>query len=165
MDHQNGYGVEVTGLSPAVTEKDLVDFFSFSGAVEDIDIVKWVKFDIPFCFLIRNNESLLCCYEVWWASVHCLCDVQGFLFSGNCCSTHCECGLEFDSLFLFWTHFFGILRVQRYWISAFASLVGDSITRSLTSGTRLHVVLKMKLTLMYEQISSHILQIKSCWSL
>ncbi|CAF1925508.1 BnaC05g49730D [Brassica napus] len=40
MDHQNGYGVEVTGLSPAVTEKDLVDFFSFSGAVEDIDIVK-----------------------------------------------------------------------------------------------------------------------------
>ncbi|CAG7868842.1 unnamed protein product [Brassica rapa] len=40
MDHQNGYGVEVTGLSPAVSEKDLVDFFSFSGAIEHIDIVK-----------------------------------------------------------------------------------------------------------------------------
>lgn len=40
MDHQNGYGVEVTGLSPAVTEKDLIDFFSFSGTIEYIDIVK-----------------------------------------------------------------------------------------------------------------------------
>ncbi|CAN7035466.1 hypothetical protein IGI04_032420 [Brassica rapa subsp. trilocularis] len=40
MDHQNGFGVEVTGLSPAVTEKDLIDFFSFSGAIEDIDIVR-----------------------------------------------------------------------------------------------------------------------------
>ncbi|VVA91294.1 unnamed protein product [Arabis nemorensis] len=40
MDYQNGYGVEVTGLSPAVTEKDLIDFFSFSGAIEYIDIVK-----------------------------------------------------------------------------------------------------------------------------
>lgn len=37
-----------------------------------------------FGFLIQNDESLLCCYKVWWASVHCLCDVQGFLFSRNC---------------------------------------------------------------------------------
>ncbi|CAN8293554.1 unnamed protein product [Cochlearia groenlandica] len=40
MDYQSGYGVEVTGLSPAVTEKDLVAFFSFSGAIEHVDIVK-----------------------------------------------------------------------------------------------------------------------------
>ncbi|KAJ0248005.1 RNA recognition motif domain-containing protein [Hirschfeldia incana] len=40
MDYQNGYGVEVTGLSPAVTEKDLIDFFSFSGAIQHIDIVR-----------------------------------------------------------------------------------------------------------------------------
>ncbi|KAF2618270.1 hypothetical protein F2Q68_00040780 [Brassica cretica] len=40
MDHQNGFGVEVTGLSPAVTEKDLIDFFSFSGAIQHIDIVR-----------------------------------------------------------------------------------------------------------------------------
>lgn len=40
MDHQNGYGVEVTGLSPSVTEKDLIDFFSFSGSIEHIDIVR-----------------------------------------------------------------------------------------------------------------------------
>ncbi|KAL1207695.1 Binding partner of ACD11 1 [Cardamine amara subsp. amara] len=40
MDYQNGYGVEVTGLSPSVTEKDLIDFFSFSGTIEYIDIVR-----------------------------------------------------------------------------------------------------------------------------
>ncbi|XP_010476483.1 PREDICTED: binding partner of ACD11 1 [Camelina sativa] len=40
MDHQIGYGVEVTGLSPSVTEKDLIDFFSFSGTIEYIDIVR-----------------------------------------------------------------------------------------------------------------------------
>lgn len=40
MDHQYGYGVEVTGLSPSVTQNDLIDFFSFSGAIQDIDIVR-----------------------------------------------------------------------------------------------------------------------------
>ncbi|CAL9214965.1 unnamed protein product [Arabidopsis halleri] len=40
MDYQYGYGVEVTGLSPSVTQKDLIDFFSFSGTIEDIDIVR-----------------------------------------------------------------------------------------------------------------------------
>ncbi|KAL0864996.1 hypothetical protein Bca101_044114 [Brassica carinata] len=32
--------MEVTGLSPAVSEKNLVDFLSFSSAIEHIDIVK-----------------------------------------------------------------------------------------------------------------------------
>jgi hypothetical protein len=40
MDHQFGYGVEVTGLSPSVTHNDLIDFFSFSGTIQDIDIVR-----------------------------------------------------------------------------------------------------------------------------
>ncbi|CAE5957457.1 unnamed protein product [Arabidopsis arenosa] len=40
MDHQYGYGVEVTGLSPSVTQNDLIDFFSFSGTIQDIDIVR-----------------------------------------------------------------------------------------------------------------------------
>lgn len=42
------------------------------------------------------------------------------------------------------------LRAQRYWISVFALLVGDNITKSLTSGTGLHGVLKMNQTHMYE---------------
>ncbi|XP_010473838.1 PREDICTED: binding partner of ACD11 1-like [Camelina sativa] len=40
IDHQIGYGVEVTGLSPSVTEKYLIDFFSFSGTIQYIDIVR-----------------------------------------------------------------------------------------------------------------------------
>ncbi|XP_010554320.1 PREDICTED: binding partner of ACD11 1-like isoform X2 [Tarenaya hassleriana] len=40
MDNQHGYAVEVTGLPPAVTETDLYDFFSFSGAIDSIDIVR-----------------------------------------------------------------------------------------------------------------------------
>ncbi|MED6157156.1 hypothetical protein PIB30_020824 [Stylosanthes scabra] len=35
-----GYTVEVTGLSPRTTEKDLHDFFAFSGAIENIEIVR-----------------------------------------------------------------------------------------------------------------------------
>ncbi|KAK9116823.1 hypothetical protein Sjap_015770 [Stephania japonica] len=35
-----GYVVEVTGLSPNVTEKDLHDFFSFSGAIDHIEIIR-----------------------------------------------------------------------------------------------------------------------------
>ncbi|XP_039040533.1 binding partner of ACD11 1-like [Hibiscus syriacus] len=34
------YTVEVTGLSPKATEKDVYDFFAFSGAVEHVEIVR-----------------------------------------------------------------------------------------------------------------------------
>ncbi|KAK6242771.1 hypothetical protein QUC31_013512 [Theobroma cacao] len=35
-----GYTVEVTGLSPKATEKDVYDFFAFSGAIEHVEIVR-----------------------------------------------------------------------------------------------------------------------------
>lgn len=37
-----GYTAEVTGLSPAATEKDVQEFFGFCGAIEHVEIVRWV---------------------------------------------------------------------------------------------------------------------------
>lgn len=67
MDYQNGYGVEVTGLSPAVNEKDLIDFFSFSGSIEYIDIVKWVLLspNLVFLFILESQDKLQLCYVVY----------------------------------------------------------------------------------------------------
>ncbi|XP_021664917.1 binding partner of ACD11 1 isoform X1 [Hevea brasiliensis] len=42
--NEGGYTVEVTGLSPKATEKDLHDFFSFSGAIEHVEIVRSGEF-------------------------------------------------------------------------------------------------------------------------
>ncbi|XP_004297319.1 PREDICTED: protein vip1 [Fragaria vesca subsp. vesca] len=39
MNH-GGYAVEVTGLSPRATERDVYDFFSFSGSIESVEIVR-----------------------------------------------------------------------------------------------------------------------------
>ncbi|XP_020975371.1 binding partner of ACD11 1 isoform X1 [Arachis ipaensis] len=36
----SGYTVEVTSLSPKATEKDVYDFFAFSGAIEYVEIVR-----------------------------------------------------------------------------------------------------------------------------
>ncbi|XP_058084049.1 binding partner of ACD11 1 isoform X2 [Magnolia sinica] len=36
----SGYTVEVTSLSPNATEKDVYDFFAFSGAIEHVEIVR-----------------------------------------------------------------------------------------------------------------------------
>ncbi|GKV22403.1 hypothetical protein SLEP1_g32282 [Rubroshorea leprosula] len=38
--NQSGYTVEVTGLSPKATEKDVFDFFAFSGAIEHMEIIR-----------------------------------------------------------------------------------------------------------------------------
>jgi len=35
-----GYTVEVTGLSPKVTDKDVRDFFAFSGVIESVEIIR-----------------------------------------------------------------------------------------------------------------------------
>ncbi|RYR59855.1 hypothetical protein Ahy_A05g025822 isoform B [Arachis hypogaea] len=40
MTGGSGYMVEVTGLSPKTTEKDLHHFFAFSGAIEHVEIVR-----------------------------------------------------------------------------------------------------------------------------
>ena len=39
-----GYTVEVTGLSPNATEKDVYDFFAFSGTIEHVEIVRYLEF-------------------------------------------------------------------------------------------------------------------------
>ncbi|KAK7386960.1 hypothetical protein VNO78_27371 [Psophocarpus tetragonolobus] len=38
--NSNGYTIEVTGLSPKATEKDVYDFFAFSGAIEYVEIIR-----------------------------------------------------------------------------------------------------------------------------
>ncbi|GLT36950.1 hypothetical protein SLA2020_112950 [Shorea laevis] len=38
--NQSGYTVEVTGLSPKATEKDVFDFFAFSGTIERVEIIR-----------------------------------------------------------------------------------------------------------------------------
>lgn len=38
-----GYTVEVTSLSPRATEKDVHDFFAFSGAIEHVEIIRYAE--------------------------------------------------------------------------------------------------------------------------
>lgn len=40
MDSGGGYAVEVTGLSPKATDKDVYDFFAFSGAIRHVEIIR-----------------------------------------------------------------------------------------------------------------------------
>lgn len=53
-----GYTVEVTGLSPKATEKDLHDFFSFSGAIEHVEIVRYANFSF--------NQSISSLHWLIW---------------------------------------------------------------------------------------------------
>jgi len=43
MNH-GGYAVEVSGLSPKATDKDVYDFFAFSGAIEHVEIARSGEF-------------------------------------------------------------------------------------------------------------------------
>jgi RNA recognition motif-containing protein len=38
--YPGGFSIEVTGLSPKASEKDVYDFFAFSGAIEHVEIVR-----------------------------------------------------------------------------------------------------------------------------
>ncbi|PON40202.1 Splicing factor-like protein [Parasponia andersonii] len=40
MSQEDGYSVEVTGLSPKATEKDVYEFFSFSGNIQHVEIIR-----------------------------------------------------------------------------------------------------------------------------
>lgn len=40
MSSSGGYTIEVTGLSPEATDKDVFDFFAFSGAIDHVEIVR-----------------------------------------------------------------------------------------------------------------------------
>nr|KYP65853.1 Protein vip1 [Cajanus cajan] len=38
--NSGGYAVEVTGLSPKATDKDVRDFFAFSGVIQNVEIIR-----------------------------------------------------------------------------------------------------------------------------
>lgn len=40
MSSGGGYAVEVTGLSSKATDKDVYDFFAFSGAIQHVEIIR-----------------------------------------------------------------------------------------------------------------------------
>ena len=40
MSSSGGYTIEVTGLSPQATDKDVFDFFAFSGAIDHVEIIR-----------------------------------------------------------------------------------------------------------------------------
>ncbi|GMY26040.1 binding partner of ACD11 1 [Fagus crenata] len=42
--YPGGFSIEVTGLSPKASEKDVYDFFAFSGAIEHVEIVRSGEF-------------------------------------------------------------------------------------------------------------------------
>ncbi|EEF42164.1 binding partner of ACD11 1 [Ricinus communis] len=54
---QDGHAVEVTGLSPSTTEKDLYDFFSFSGSIEHVEIVRCGDYACTAYVTFKNAYS------------------------------------------------------------------------------------------------------------
>ncbi|EXB63852.1 hypothetical protein L484_021125 [Morus notabilis] len=74
-DEAVGYSVEVTGLSPEATEKDVLDFFAFSGNILHLQIIRsgeyactaYVTFKDAYsqetaCLLSVNNLDTVCCF-------------------------------------------------------------------------------------------------------
>lgn len=49
---ETGHTVQVTNLSSRVSESDLHEFFSFSGPIEHIELIRW-------CFFYSLSLSLL----------------------------------------------------------------------------------------------------------
>lgn len=56
--NSDGYIVEVTGLSPKATEKDVYDFFAFSGAIEHVEIVRSGDFACTAYVTFRDAYAL-----------------------------------------------------------------------------------------------------------
>ncbi|XP_064956241.1 binding partner of ACD11 1-like isoform X2 [Musa acuminata AAA Group] len=54
----SGYTVEVTNLSPNATERDLYDFFSFSGAIEHIEIIRTGEYASTAYVTFRDPHAL-----------------------------------------------------------------------------------------------------------
>jgi len=51
---ETGYTVQVTNLSSRVSENDLHEFFSFSGPIEHIELIRWFFFTFVF---LRESKS------------------------------------------------------------------------------------------------------------
>ncbi|KAJ6791697.1 binding partner of ACD11 1 isoform X3 [Iris pallida] len=54
----SGYIVEVSNLSPSATERDLYDFFSFSGAIEHIEIIRSGDYGCTAYVTFKEAHSL-----------------------------------------------------------------------------------------------------------
>ncbi|XP_020255579.1 binding partner of ACD11 1 isoform X3 [Asparagus officinalis] len=54
----DGYTVEVSNLSPRATERDLYDFFSFSGAIEHIEIIRSGEYASTAYVTFKEPHSL-----------------------------------------------------------------------------------------------------------
>ncbi|XVE91457.1 hypothetical protein REPUB_Repub01dG0011500 [Reevesia pubescens] len=52
-----GYTVEVTGLSPKATEKDVYDFFAFSGTIQHVEIVRSGEYASTAYVTFKNAYS------------------------------------------------------------------------------------------------------------
>ncbi|MCL7047356.1 hypothetical protein MKW94_029695 [Papaver nudicaule] len=54
----SGYTVEVTSLSPSATEKDVYDFFAFSGAIEHVEIIRYGECACTAYVTFKDAHSL-----------------------------------------------------------------------------------------------------------
>ncbi|XP_077250004.1 binding partner of ACD11 1-like isoform X2 [Tasmannia lanceolata] len=54
----SGYTVQVTNLSPYATEKDVYDFFAFSGAIEYIEIVRNGEYSCTAYVTFKDHYAL-----------------------------------------------------------------------------------------------------------
>ncbi|KAK7309763.1 hypothetical protein RJT34_06754 [Clitoria ternatea] len=56
--NSGGYVVEVTGLSPKATDKDVHDFFAFSGAIEHVEIIRSGDYGCTAYVTFKDAHSL-----------------------------------------------------------------------------------------------------------
>jgi len=53
--YPGGYTAEITNLSPRSTEKDVYDFFAHCGAVEYIEIIRFLSIMYPGALIHLRN--------------------------------------------------------------------------------------------------------------
>ncbi|MCL7047068.1 hypothetical protein MKW94_000056 [Papaver nudicaule] len=58
MNSSGGYTVEVTSLSPNATEKDVHEFFAFSGEIEQVEIVRSGEYACTAYVTFKDAHSL-----------------------------------------------------------------------------------------------------------
>ncbi|KAI3893555.1 hypothetical protein MKW92_049767 [Papaver armeniacum] len=54
----SGYTVEVTSLSPSATEKDVYDFFAFSGTIEHVEIIRYGEYACTAYVTFKDAHAL-----------------------------------------------------------------------------------------------------------
>lgn len=81
---------EITNLSPNATERHVYKFFSFSDAIEHIEIIRCILVAFQFVGIFHVSHSLFWIHsQIWRICFYCLCDIQWTLCTGNCCPSQC----------------------------------------------------------------------------